>query len=72
MSNLRNEHDSTATSNINLKFPMTPDEAFKIMSPYMWEVEKREIFEYQTIYFFPTEERKKQKNNGSNSLSNGS
>ena len=46
MSNLRNEHDSTATSNINLKFPMTPDEAFKIMSPYMWEVEKREIFEY--------------------------
>lgn len=30
----------------------------------MWDVEKREIFEYQTIYFFPIEERKKQKNNG--------
>jgi hypothetical protein len=38
---------------------MTPDEAFKVFSPYMWEVEKREIFEFKTIYFFPVEERKK-------------
>ena len=56
---------------------MTPDEAFKLFSPYMWEVEKKEIFtkvfdpkkkeevyEFPQIYFFPVEERKKQKNLG--------
>ena len=65
MSDLRHAQDSTAASNIqNRSFPMTPDEAFKILSPYMWDIEKREIFDYQTIYFFPIEERKKQKNNG--------
>jgi len=43
---------------------MTPDEAFKVLGPYLWDVEKREIFEYQYIYFFNVEERKKQKNYG--------
>ncbi len=56
---------------------MTPDEAFKLFSPYMWETEKKEIFqkvfdpkkkeevfEFPQIYFFPVEERKKQKNLG--------
>ena len=72
MSNLRHEQDSTAASNVattsgnNQRFPMSPDDAFKILSPYLWEVERREIFEYQTIYFFPVEERKKQKLNPSN------
>lgn len=42
-----------------MRFPMTADDAFKVLSPYLWEVEKREIFEYKTIYFFPIEERKK-------------
>jgi hypothetical protein len=51
---------------------MTPDEAFKVLGPYLWDSEKREIFEYKTIYFFSIEERKKQKNNGMNSLSQGS
>jgi hypothetical protein len=37
---------------------MTCEEAFKILSPYLWEIEKREIFEYKTIYFFNIEERK--------------
>jgi len=50
---------------------MNADEAFKILSPYLWDVEKREIFEYKTIYFFPIEERKKQKLNGANSSSQG-
>lgn len=71
MSSLRQEQDSTAASSNNLKFPMTPDDCFKLYSQYMWECEKREIFEYKTIYFFPTEERKKQKNNGANSSSSG-
>lgn len=51
---------------------MSADDAFKILSPYLWEVEKREIFEFKTIYFFPIEERKKQKLNGSNLNSPGS
>ena len=59
MSSLRHEQDSTAASNNNHRFPMTADDAFKILSPYLWEIEKREIFEYKTIYFFPIEERKK-------------
>lgn len=50
---------------------MTPDEAFKQFNQYFWDVEKREIFEYKTIYFFPVEERKKQKDNGMNSASTG-
>jgi len=51
---------------------MTADDAFKVLSPYLWEVEKREIFEYKTIYFFPIEERKKQKLNGANTSTPGS
>lgn len=50
---------------------MTADEAFKVLSPYLWDIEKREIFEYKTIYWFNIEERKKQKNNGM-TLSQGS
>jgi hypothetical protein len=50
---------------------MTADEAFKVLSPYLWDVEKREIFEYKTIYWFNIEERKKQKNNGM-TMSSGS
>ena len=50
---------------------MTADEAFKVLSPYLWDVEKREIFEYKTIYWFNIEERKKQKNNGM-TMSHGS
>ena len=50
---------------------MTPDEAFKALSPYLWDIEKRELFEHKTIYYFNIEERKKQKNNGM-TMSNGS
>jgi hypothetical protein len=46
---------------------MSADEAFKTFGPYLWDIEKREIFEYKTIYFFPVEERKKQKNLGMHS-----
>jgi hypothetical protein len=59
LSSLRHEQDSTAASNNIHRFPMNSDEAFKVLSPYLWDVEKREIFEYKTIYFFPIEERKK-------------
>lgn len=72
LSSLRHEQDSTAASNNSHRFPMTADDAFKILSPFLWDVEKREIFEYKTIYFFPIEERKKQKLNGANSSSPGS
>jgi len=85
MSSLRREQDSTAASNNhNHRFPMSPDEAFKAFSPYMWEIEKKEIFskvfdpkkkeevyEFPQIYFFPVEERKKQKNLGQHSKDSG-
>ena len=86
MSSLRREQDSTAASGSthNHRFPMTPDEAFKLFSPYMWECEKKEIFskvfdqkkkeevfEFPIIYFFPVEERKKQKNLGCHSKDPG-
>lgn len=61
MSSLRREQDSTAASNNhNHRFPMTPDEAFKAFSPYMWEIEKKEIFskvfdpkKKEEVYEFP-------------------
>jgi hypothetical protein len=59
MSALRHEQDSTAASNQNAKFPMTPDDAMKLYGKLMWEVERREIFEFSTIYFFPVEERRR-------------
>ena len=40
---------------------MPADEAFKILSPYLWEYEKTEILEYETVYFFNINERKKNK-----------
>ena len=53
------------------KFPMTPDDAFKALNPYLWEVERREIFEFKTIYFFPVDERKKKKLNPSSQMIQG-
>jgi hypothetical protein len=74
MSSLRHEQDSTAASNLphQIKFPMSPDEAFKAFGSCLWDIEKREIFEHQQIYFFNPDERKKQKNLGMHSQSNGS
>ena len=40
---------------------MTSEEVFKVLSPYLWEYEKTEIFEHDTIYFFNVQERKKAK-----------
>jgi hypothetical protein len=72
-SSYRNEQDSTALSNNNnnLRFPMSCDEAFKVLSPYLWEIERREIFEFPTIYFFPVDERKKNKLNPSSATMAG-
>ena len=41
---------------------MTPDEAAKVLAPYLWEIEKRELFEFDTIYFFNVQERIKNRN----------
>ena len=71
LSSLRHEQDSTAASANNHRFPMSAEDAFKVLSPYLWDIEKREIFEYKTIYFFPIEERKKAKNNGMNTNTTG-
>lgn len=73
LSSLRHEQDSTAATNTrNLVFPITAEEASKVLAPYLWEMEKREIFEFKTIYFFPVNERKTQKNLGQHSQTPGS
>ena len=38
---------------------MTSQYAFKILGPLLWDYEKTEILEYETIYFFNVVERKK-------------
>lgn len=38
---------------------MTSEEGYKILQPYLWEYEKSEILEYDMIYFFNINERKK-------------
>lgn len=41
---------------------MTPEEASRYLQPYLWEIERKEIFEQDVIYFFPISERKKERN----------
>jgi hypothetical protein len=41
---------------------MTGEEASKALGPYLWEYERAEIKEYDTVYFFCINERKKSKN----------
>jgi len=38
---------------------MASQDAYKILQPLLWDVEKTEIFEFETIYFFNVVERKK-------------
>lgn len=38
---------------------MSGDEASKVLAPYLWEVEREELKEYDTVYFFNVAERKK-------------
>jgi dual specificity tyrosine-phosphorylation-regulated kinase 2/3/4 len=69
MSDLRHAHDSTAASKVlTPQFPMSPEDAYKLFSNLLWDVERREIFEFETIYFFPVEERKKLRQKGSLAL----
>ena len=47
------------SNNIKTKFPMKCDEAARLLAPYLHESEKREIFEYDTVYYFNVAERVK-------------
>lgn len=46
-------------SKLSIKFPLPSDEAYKILLPYLWEYEKQEILEFDMIYFFNINERRK-------------
>ena len=48
---------------------MSHTEAARVLAPYLWEYEKREIEEFQTVYFFNVNERIK--NNGNANLPGG-
>lgn len=39
---------------------MSSQEAFKMLQPLLWDYEKTEILEFETVYFFNVVERKKQ------------
>ena len=45
------------TNNNQFRFPMSQAEAIRVLSPYLWDYEKREIHEHETIYFFNVNER---------------
>lgn len=38
---------------------MNSEEAAKVLQPYLWDYEKTEILEFETIYFFNINERRK-------------
>ena len=38
---------------------MSGEEASKLLAIYLWDYEKTEILEYETVYFFNVNERKK-------------
>lgn len=38
---------------------MSCEEASKVLALYLWDYEKTEILEYETIYFFNINDRKK-------------
>ena len=44
---------------------MAREDAIRLLAPYLWECEKREIIEYEIIYFFPVNERVKNASNNS-------
>jgi hypothetical protein len=48
----------------SLRFPMSPEEACRVLAPYMWEIEHKEVYEFDQVYFFPLAERKKEKDKG--------
>jgi hypothetical protein len=41
---------------------MSGPEASKILGPHLWDYEKTEILDFETVYFFNTSERIKQQN----------
>ena len=48
---------------------MTREDAKRLLAPYLWPVERNEINDYETIYFFNFKER--QKNAGNHNLPGG-
>lgn len=48
---------------------MQTTEAARLLAPYLWEYEKKEIAEYETVYFFNVNERIK--NSGNSNLPGG-
>ena len=51
-SKLTNADTSSILTNNQQKFPLNASEASKMFEKYLTEYEKREIFEYQTVYYF--------------------
>ncbi len=61
-------HDTSAYSTLDttaderrFKFPLTSEEALRVLAPYLLDYEKQEIKEFDTIYYFNIIERRKEK-----------
>jgi hypothetical protein len=59
-SSLENE-ESARNSKNKLTFPMTAEDALNTLSPYLLDYERKELQsgEFDTVYFFPLNERKR-------------
>ena len=69
--NANKQRHGPGTGSSQFKFPMSKEDAIRVLAPYLWEYEKREILEYaDVIYFFNVNERVK--NVGNNNLPGGS
>lgn len=53
-----------------LKFPMSAQDASRLLAPYLLDYEKKEILEFETVYYFNVQERIK--NQGNAQLPGGS
>lgn len=62
-STLKANKVGNALGSNSIKFPMAREEAIRVLAPYLWECEKREIMEYEVIYFFNVNERIKNATN---------
>ena len=58
---MTNADTSSHLTNGQNKFPMSCQDASRVLSPYLNEFEKKEIFEYPTVYYFNSNERHKNK-----------
>lgn len=63
---METQASSSLKKNPQFRFPMSNTEASRVLAPYLWEYEKKELqSEFDTVYFFNVNERIINSNNSS-------